>query len=145
MLHSFLSGIIEEFLVKNSFAKPPQVQPRDESAQLNPRKRRKLADHTVSIYSPGQSQQSYRTAELGFSHSSQGLLEPCCSDCSGSCDGCSSCCDECLHNCEGTNPNPGSPDRAYYDSGHLESGEYLLSEQVFNVQVSFNLCLPRER
>ena len=139
ILHSFLSSVVEEFLVRNSFAKPPpQVQPREESTQ-NPRKRRRLGDHTVSVYSPGPSQQSYYTTELGHLPPEQELLQPSCSECSGSCDGCSSCCDECLYTREGDNPNPDLLRSANYGHDELDLGERSLSDEVFDVPVSSSL------
>jgi len=144
VLHSFLSSIIEEFLVQNAFAKPPpQVQPRGESSQ-NPRKRRRLADHTVSVYSPGPSQQAYRTAELGYFPPEQELSQPGCSECSGSCDGCSSCCDECLHARGGNNHDPYLPQGAYCGDGQPDLGEHSLNDEVADAQVSLNFCLPHE-
>lgn len=141
ILHSFLSRIIEEFLVRNSFVKPPpQIQPRDESVQ-NPRKRRRLADHSVSIYSPGPSQQPYHAAGLDYFPSEQELLQPGCSECSGSCDGCSSCCDECLHSHEGS--DPGYPGNVYHDDGQQALEEQSLSDEFFYARVSSNLNPPR--
>ena len=143
-LHSFLSSVIEEFLVQNSFARPPpQVQPREESAQ-SPRKRRRLADHTVSVYSSGPSQQTYRTAELDYFSPEQELLQPSCSECSGSCDGCSSCCGECLYASEGNNPDPYLSQGAYYGDGQQVLGEHSLSDEVVYNQVSLNIRLPHE-
>ena len=141
ILHSFLSNVVEEFLVRNSFTKPPpQVQPREEPAQ-KPRKRRRLADHMVSVYSPGPSQQSYRAAELDYLPQEQEFLQPCCSECSSSCDGCSSCCEECLHARQENNPDPDHPEGAYYSEGQLDPGECSLSDEVFDTQVSMNLHL----
>ena len=147
ILHSFLSSIVEEFLIRNSFVKPPpQVQPRGGSTQ-NPRKRRRLADHTVSVYSPGPSQQPYIAAELDYFLPEQEPLQSCCSElCSGSCDGCSSCCDECLHVRKGKNPDPDPdlPEGAYYNEGQLDLGEYSPSDELLDTQVSLNLCLSSE-
>ena len=137
VLHSFLSNVVEEFLVRNSFAKPPpQVQHRDESTQ-NPRKRRRLADHIVSVYSPGPSQQSYPTPEFGYPLPEQEYPQSGRSDCSGSCDGCSSCCDECLYSHEGNNSAPGLPS-VYHDDEQQGSGEYSLNDEVFYARVSSN-------
>ena len=145
-LHSFLSSVVEDFLVRNSFVKPPQVQPGEGSTQ-NPRKRRRLADHTVSVYSLGPSQQSYPAVELGCFPPEQELLQPYCFECSGSCDGCSSCCDECLHARKEINPDPDLPEGAYYSEGQLDLGEYSPSNEAFGPQVSLSLhpsseCLP---
>lgn len=131
ILHSFLSGIIQEFLVKNLYVRPPlQVQPLHESAR-SPRKRRKLADHTVSIYSPGQSQPLYRTAELDY-HPSAQHVQSHCSECSGSCDECGSCCDEYF-----------PPDDTNYTHDHLKPEEYSLGGEGLEAQVTFNHCFPR--
>ena len=140
ILHSFLSSVIEEFLVRNSFAKPPpQVQHREESAP-NPRKRRRLADHTVSIYSPGPSQRSYPTQEIDYFPTEQELLQSGCSECSGSCDGCSSCCDECLYPQEGNKSDPGPPS-VYHGDEQQDLGGPSLSDEVFHARVSPNLNL----
>ena len=136
ILHSFLSSLVEEFLVRYSFLKPPpQVQPWEESGRT-PRKRRKLAGHTVSVYSPGPSQQSHRAAEWDYLPPELELLRSCCSDCSGSCDGCSSCCDGCLYAHEGSDSDPDLPEDTCYSEGQLDLGEYSLSDEVFDTQVS---------
>ena len=145
-VHNFLSNVIEEFLVRNSFTKPPQVQPREGSVQ-NPRKRRRLADHTVSVYSPGisqPSQQSYRAAELDYLPLEQEPLRPGYSESSGSCDGCSSCCEECLHTREGNESDPDLPEDAYYSHCQFDLGEYPPSDEVFDGQVGLDLYLPHE-
>ena len=141
ILHSFLSSVVEEFLVQYSFLKPPpQVQPREESAQ-NPRKRRKLAGHTVSVYSPGPSQQSHRAVECDYLPQERELLRSCCSECSDSCDGCSSCCDECLYAHGGSDPDPDPPEDTCYSEGQLDLGDYSLSDEVFDAQVSLKFHL----
>lgn len=133
-------------MVRNSFAKPAaQVQNRGESTP-NPRKRRRLVDHTVSIYSSGPSQQSFRALELDFPPEQEPLHSGC-SECYSSCDGCSSCCDECLHSHEGNEPDPRFRD-AYHGDGQQDSGECSLSDEVFHAHVSSDLdpstaCSPR--
>ena len=139
ILHSFLSSVLEEFLVRNSFAKPPpKTQPRDESAR-SPRKRRKLADHTVSVYSPGLSQQPNHAAELGYYPQTRELLELGCPECSGSCDGCSSCCDECLYAREWDNSDRCTPEGVHYGDYQPELQENS-QNGVFNAQVCFSLA-----